>query len=151
MLNPDGVIVGSTRCSALGLDLNRRWHVAPPAPAFSSPESDAPTVLSACYGATTTVNPAPPIPPPELPAQSTGASGVPANARWDANKLGIPAAPSRTPTISCVRQYLHHVSCVERRCVLLFCDLHAHARSRNLFMYGCPSISSPVVHSCLNA
>jgi cytosolic carboxypeptidase protein 2/3 len=28
MLNPDGVVHGNYRCSQLGCDLNRKWHVA---------------------------------------------------------------------------------------------------------------------------
>ena len=28
MLNPDGVVFGNYRCSQLGADLNRKWHIA---------------------------------------------------------------------------------------------------------------------------
>ncbi|CAG9326272.1 unnamed protein product [Blepharisma stoltei] len=72
MLNPDGVIHGNTRCSLLGVDLNRRW-----------------------------------IKP---------------------NKI-------LHPTIYYAKELI--VKMKEANDVALYCDLHAHAKKKNVFMYGC--------------
>ncbi|CAG9319663.1 unnamed protein product [Blepharisma stoltei] len=72
MLNPDGVVHGNTRCSLLGVDLNRRW-----------------------------------IKP---------------------NKI-------LHPTIYHTKELI--VKLKELNDVVMYCDLHAHAKKRNVFMYGC--------------
>ena len=72
MLNPDGVVCGNSRCSLMGVDLNRRW---------------------------------------ENPSALTH------------------------PPIYYFKQLLHKVS--SKREVLMFCDLHAHSKKENCFIYGC--------------
>jgi len=72
MLNPDGVVVGNSRCSLAGVDLNRRYRKP---------------------------------------------------------------APKLVPTIYHLKSLLYQLQLETG--VFMFCDLHAHSRKQNIFMYGC--------------
>lgn len=85
MINPDGVKFGNSRCSLLGVDLNRRW-------------SD--------------------------PAQSLH------------------------PEVFYVKKMIKSVN--EKNGVFLCCDIHSHAKKKNVFMYGCNSNKSEKNHKEIN-
>lgn len=72
MINPDGVYYGNSRCSLLGIDLNRRWI--------------------------------------------------------EANEILHPEIFSAKELIR-KTQEMHEV--------VMYCDVHSHAKKRNVFMYGC--------------
>ena len=73
MINPDGVIVGNTRCNLAAADLNRQYK---------------------------------------------------------------DCVREAFPTVHAVRELVAGLV-REGRCVLLYCDMHAHNREYNVFMYGC--------------
>ncbi|XP_037918827.1 uncharacterized protein LOC119656542 isoform X4 [Hermetia illucens] len=83
MLNPDGVIVGNTRCSLTGKDLNRQYR----------------TVIRETY-----------------------------------------------PSIWYTKAMLKRL--IEDCGVAMYCDMHAHTRKHNVFIYGCENKKSPDKKLC---
>lgn len=77
MINPDGVRYGNSRCSLLGIDLNRRWS--------------------------------------------------------EANEILHPEIYAAKELIKLTKE-MHEV--------VMYCDIHSHAKKRNVFMYGC-RVSNP--------
>jgi hypothetical protein len=77
MINPDGVKYGNSRCSLLGVDLNRRW-------------TDPILALH--------------------------------------------------PEVHSVKQLIQSLN--EKHKIFLICDIHSHAKKKNVFMYGCNSKKS---------
>lgn len=85
MINPDGVKYGNTRCSLLGVDLNRRW----------------------------------PEPVPHL-----------------------------HPEVYSVKKMIQGLH--EKYGIFMICDIHSHAKKKNVFMYGCNSKKSDKISKEIN-
>lgn len=85
MINPDGVKFGNTRCSLIGVDLNRRW---------------------------------------------------------------MDPVQSLHPEVYFVKKMIQSLN--ERTGIFMCCDIHSHAKKKNVFMYGCNSDKSDKCYKEIN-
>ena len=60
----------------------------------------------------------------------------------DLNRKWLAASPALHPTLAALKGYLRHVQKEEGRPILLYTDLHGHARQKNIFTYGCTGASA---------
>lgn len=58
-------------------------------------------------------------------------SGVDLNRRW------IDPDPLLHPSVFALKQIMISIAKIQRREILVFCDLHGHSKKLNSFMYGC--------------
>ncbi|KAI9103760.1 hypothetical protein DFS34DRAFT_298389 [Phlyctochytrium arcticum] len=133
MLNPDGVVNGSHRCSLAGVDLNRQWRTPDKVlcpeiwwtkriwkAVCETPWTDVSSILESMA-----------LPPPAPPSTPTGSRRVAMNGSCDKG-VAPQAMPSRasTPPQSSGRK------------VLLACDFHGHSRKKSTFLFTCLGMPS---------
>ena len=155
MLNPDGVILGNYRCSAVGVDLNRQWA--------EPHETRMPTIfalkrLMKSYVATDQASaPAhfshhtspPRTPPTHHPRRAPLPRTFPTHRSLPPplcqSHLSLPPFPSIPSCPSPIHVPPSPLASTTPRAeqLLLFCDLHGHSRKRNIFAYGCENAKGP--------
>ena len=97
MLNPDGVIIGNTRCSLAGRDLNRQYK----------------SVIKEAF-------------PPVFHIKTLVRRLV---------IMVIPSSGEEPKVVTFIFSFPARL--MEEGGVVFYCDLHAHSRKFNVFIYGC--------------